>query len=268
MSNQRIRLAKYLNKRQLYHATFSEIRHDNNNQPQVLLINIYPIYKNGHKIPLRSKDNLVDNQGHQIAATHVWTELTDSFLKVPYELLYGDQITFSAVVSTYNIVRDDIIIKRKQLWQNGLADKEKVYQDYRKQIDSLYKESTFVKNQAFENYKNHLLTFPEMKLAQTKADIQFKQERNKLYRSCQRKMDRRIRKAQMAISKLQMIDYTLTDIKDINIIQLNKQFKHIKRFKYETNRLQDINYTKFLAAHSILARQNNLVEWQKERSKI
>lgn len=261
MSEQRLRLAKYLNKRQLYHATFSEIRHDNNEQPQVLLTDIYPVYPNGHKVPLRSKYTLTDDNGHQIAASHLWTKLNAGFLESSCELLYGDQIEFSATVETYPIVRENVVQTRKQLWKQNNLDRQKIYKQYQEQTSALYKIAANAKQKAYKSYCKHLLSFDEMKQAQNKAAKDFQRDRTKAFKACQRKMNNHTKRVQKQIQNIPMLDYTLTDVQDVKIIKLNRHFKSSVRYQYDIDRLSDTRYTKFLAAHSMFARQDKLSEW-------
>lgn len=267
MSEQRLRLAKYLNQKQCYRATFGEIRHDDHNQPQVLLKDIYPVYPNGHKIPLRSNSSLTNKHGQQIAATHLWTSLDKSFLQVPFELLNGDQIQFEATVITYNIVRDNVIKKRNQIWENGKKAKDQVYKDYCAHVTNLHKAANATKDKAFAAHKHHLLTYDEMKDAQADADRALKKACQKAKRSCKRKMDRRLKKAQKAIEKELLVDYTLSQVNQIKVIHINHHFNMHDRFRYDPTRINDIEYTKFLAAHSMLASQDKLDTWSNQKEK-
>lgn len=261
MSKQRTRLAKYLGKKQAYRATFNEIRHNEQNQPEVLLTDIYPVYADGKKIPLRSHDSLTDKHGQQIASDHLWTELNSAFLAVPFELLHGDQIQFTAIVTSYNIVRQDVLEKRNKLWEKGIAAKQNVYKHYQEQVNALYKTANLAKDKAFESYKKHLLSFKEMKKAQENADKIRKTACRKAKRSCQHKMDRRLKKAQRDIAKVEMIDYTLSKVQDVQIVKANQHFNLNVRCKYDSSRLNDLNYTKFLSAHSMFASQDKLNAW-------
>lgn len=263
MSKQRLRLAKYLGKRQFYRATFSEIRHDDHDQPQVLLMDVYPVYANGRKIPLRSRYTLTDKHGQQIAATHLWTRLNTNFLQVPIELLYGDIIQFSAIVETYPIVRDNVVQSRKQLWQQHNIMQQKIYQNYQDQAAALGKVCLLAKKKAYKSYKEHLLTFTEMKTAQEKAGLEFDKAKKKAYQVCQRKANRYTKKVQRQIANIKMLDYTLTDVDDVVIVKTNRHFNTDLRCQYNKTRLNDIRYTKFLAAHSMFARQGRLSEWSK-----
>lgn len=261
MSQQRSRLAKYVNQRQWYRATFNVIKHDKQNQPQVLLTDIYPVYANGRKIPLRSKINLTNTKGQQIAADHVWTSLNSAFLKAPCELLMGDLLQFSAVVNTYPIKRDNVQKKRELYWQQGTKAKEQVYQDYLRQRQMLYQNAQVAKQKAYQAHVKHLLTFTEMQLAQNDIDKQTKTLQQKAYRSCQNKMKRRIRHAQKEIATLPLVDYDLTKIEHVTVIKFNTHYSLALRCHYDCSRLHDLRYTKFLAAHSMAAKQDNLAIW-------
>lgn len=261
MSKQRLRLAKYLNKRQLYRATFSEIKHDKTDQPQVLLTDIYPVYQNGHKIPLRTKDNLTNAKGQQIAADHVWTNLNIAFLKAPRELLCGDLIQFSAIVNTYPIKRDNVQNQRQKYWQEGKNAKEQVYQNFLQQKQLLFQKAQTAKEKAYQAHLKHLLTFTEMQAAQKTIDQQTKALERKAYRSCQGKMKRRINKAQKEIAALPLLDYGLTKVRNVQVIKFNTHYSPAFRCRYDSTRLQDVRYTKFLAAHSIAAKEDRLADW-------
>ena len=167
MAIQRTRLAKYLNQKQRFRATFSEIRHDKENKPEILLLDLYPIYQDGRKIPLRSKPIIVNSRGEQIASDHVWTGLTASFLKMPKEVLYGDVIDFTACVTAYAINRDDVLQKRDLMWQEGKKASEEIFNEYRNYkhsvLEAEYQAMQKASQKAYEAYKQHLLTFQEMK---------------------------------------------------------------------------------------------------------
>lgn len=256
MSNQRVRLAKYENKRQFYHAVFGEIRHDKNNQPEVLLKDIYPIYPNGKKVPLRSKPELKDDKGEQIAADHAWVKLNIGFLNLPYELLNGDQIVFSAVVKTYPIVRQNVLKSRDMAWNSGQQKAEQVYEDYQHfkntVAENLYQEMKKSQEKAYAAYKKHILTFDEMQKAQKDAYRLFKNTKHKAYNSMQAKQKRRIKHAQKDIAQINLVDYELTDLQNIKIVDHITKFD-IFRKQYDKTRLNDLSYTKFLAAHSMAA---------------
>lgn len=59
--------------------------------------------------------------------------MTKSLLEVGRELFNGDIIEFNAVVKPYKIARDDILKQREDLWQNGLAQANLVYQKHQRQ---------------------------------------------------------------------------------------------------------------------------------------
>lgn len=267
MSKQRLRLAKYLNKRQIYRATFSEIRHDDHDQPQVLLKNVYPVYANGRKIPLRSRYVLTDEKGQQIAASHLWTNLNVNFLKVTHELLYGDQIQFSAVVTTYPIVRENVVKTRKQLWQQNKQDQKRMYKQYQLQLSEMYDTANEAKSKAYHAYRKHLLTFDEMKDAQNIATKELQRNRTRALNSFKRKAKNHTKRTQKQISNVSLVDYTLSEVQDVTLTKANKHFKPNMRCKYDETRLNDVRYTKFLAAHSMYARQGRLREWGQDNRK-
>lgn len=266
MSKQRLRLAKYLNKKQTYRATFGEICHDKKNKPHVVLLDIYPVYKNGHKVPLRSKDALTNKHGQQIAADHLWTSLTKSFLDTPFELLYGDQIQFTATVKTYKITRDNVLDDRDKIWQNCMENNEKLYQQYVRQKNELYRLANKSKEQAFKDHTKRIISFKEMKERQEEIDKLRKSDVSKAKQSYDRKIKRRIKKAQKQIKDEKLIDYTLTNIKNVEVIKPNHHFGTSVRAKYDSSRLKDLDYTKFLAAHSMLAKDDKLDQWSKENN--
>lgn len=252
--NQRIRLAKYLNKRQRFRATFSEIRHDKENYPEILLLDIFPVYKNGHKVPLRTKPVLIGKNGEQIVADHVWTKLTPSFLQLPTEVLYGDIIDFDALVTSYPINRNDVLNKRDDIWAEGKKESDQVYQEYQQYKSSIL-EAHYLAMQdaiqkAYDAYKNHLLTFQEMKREQKLLKRDYHKLATKAFNSMKAKQNRRIAKAQRKIDDLDLVDYGLSDITNINWYRKNKQVNQ-ERIYYDCNRLNDLAYTKFLAAHSM-----------------
>lgn len=258
MAIQRTRLAKYLNQKQRFRATFSEIRHDKENKPEILLLDLYPIYQDGRKIPLRSKPIIVNSRGEQIASDHVWTGLTASFLKMPKEVLYGDVIDFTACVTAYAINRDDVLQKRNLMWQEGKKASEEVFNEYRNYkhsvLEAEYQAMQKASQKAYEAYKQHLLTFQEMKKAQKCLQRDFHKDAEKAYNSMQARQKRRIQRAQKKIADLDLIDYTLSDINSVSWHKRNKS-ADIFRNDYDVRRINDLKYTKYLAYHSMAVRQ-------------
>lgn len=267
MSNQRKRLAKYKNKIQRYRGIFGEIRHDKQNRPEVLIKDIYPIYKNGKKVPLRSKDGPTDSKGQQIATDHAWIPMTQSLLEVGRELFNGDIIEFDAVVKSYKIVRDDILKQRENLWQSGLTQLNVVYRKYQRQKQRELTKARLVYNnssqRAYWAYKKHLLTFNEMKTEQKRLKQVYHNLHEKLYTSMKAKQKRRIDTAQHKIAQTDLIDYSLEYLSQVTAVKRNKRFDPY-RTMYDSNRLHDLKYTKFLAAHSMAASSGTLNTWQSE----
>lgn len=266
MSNQRKRLAKYENKTQRYRGIFGEIRHDKQNRPEILIKDIYPIYENGKKVPLRSKDGPTNSKGQQIATDHAWIPMTKSLLEVGRELFNGDIIEFNAVVKPYKIARDDILKQREDLWQNGLAQANLVYQKYQRQKQRELTKARLVYNnlsqRAYWAYKKHLLTFNEMKAEQKRLKQVYHNLRKKLYTSMRVKQKRRINTAQHKIAQADLIDYSLEYLSRVTAVKRNKRFDPY-RTMYDPNRLHDLKYTKFLAAHSMAASNGTLNTWQR-----
>lgn len=250
MSNQRKRLAKYKNKIQRYRGIFGEIRHDKQNRPEVLIKDIYPIYKNGKKVPLRSKDGPTDSKGQQIATDHAWIPMTQSLLEVGRELFNGDIIEFNAVVKSYKIVRDDILKQREDLWQSGLTQSNVVYQKYQRQKQRELTKARLVYNnssqRAYWAYKKHLLTFNEMKTEQKRLKQVYHNLHEKLYTSMKAKQKRRIDTAQHKIAQTDLIDYSLEYLSQVTAVKRNKRFDPY-RTMYDSNRLHDLKYTKFFS---------------------
>lgn len=266
MSNndQRIGLKKYLDTDQYFKATFGEIRHDKKNQPEVLLLNVYPVYETGKKVPLRGQNVLKTNKGLAIVADHLWTPLTPEFLKQK-ELLYQDEIMFKAHVIAYPISRKNVREKRDDIWINGKKESQKVYRDYEhlknNDLEMLWHLTQDATQKVFEAHKNHLITFTEMKQEQKQLMRNYKKKRRQAFASMKQKQKRRIKKAKQQIIQEELVDYTLDDVHNLNVIKYNKKLNKY-RVKYDPNRINDLSYTKFLAAHSQYAAQNKLKEWK------
>lgn len=261
MSVQRTRLAKYLNQAQRFRGTFSEIRHDKQNKPQILLLNVYPIYSDGRKVPLRSQPELTDKYGHQIACDHVWVSLSQDFLKLPKEALYGDILNFTAKVIAYPIVRDNVLAERNQYWEKGQDAYEEVYHEYQRQRDTILEARYLATQEAIEKaytaYKEHLLTFQEMKKAQNSLKRDFHKASQKLYQSMKAKQKRRIKTAQRKIQEIKTIDYGLTQITQVSFYK-PKQSNNIYREDYNPERYNDLKYTKYLAYHSMSVKEESV----------
>lgn len=253
LNSQRVRLAKYLNSVQRFRGTFSEIRHDKQNCPEMLLLDVYPIYSNGKKVPLRSKPYLTNKRGMQIACDHVWTKLNQNILRLSTELIYGDEIDFDATVTQYPITRNNTINKRDEIWQIGQKKREDVYRDYRQFRDTVleaqYQAGKEAIQKAYDAYKQHLITFSEMQKAQKSIQRELKASQHKAYRSMRQKQQRRIARAQQQIADVKMVDYGLSNLQNVSYY---KNSGHMNlRGKYDANRLSDLRYTKFLAWHSM-----------------
>lgn len=265
MANQRIRLAKYVGKTQRYRATFGEIRHDKNNHAEILLLDVYPVTSSGKKVPLRDKYKITGKGGKQVAADHVWVKLTQSFLKVPREVLRGDTIEFNAIAEPYKIKRDNVIKQRDKLWESGKRAADEVYQEYsnktKKQLEILWHQVDDAMSKAYWAYKHKLLTYNEMHKEQTRLKREFQQKRKQAYRSMQDKQKRRIKRAQKQIAETDLVDYELQRMSHVQVVKyLSKYNKY--RVQYDPNRAHELRYTKFLAAHSMAASNHTLKNWQ------
>lgn len=263
MAYQRTRLAKYLNTRQYFKATFSQIRHDKNNKPEILFTNVYPVYNNGKKVPIRDQSNTgpTDEKGRPIVADHAWVKMGIAFLRLPQEAMSGDEIMFKARVSEYPINRQDILDARQDRWLKGKQQAHEVYLQYqnqtKKELDQLWQETQKHSQQVYQNYKQHLITYDEMRARQKQLISDYKKVRRQAYYSMQNKQKRRITKAQKEINNTKLVDYELTNLREVQFVKLNHKFDKY-RVKYDPERLYDHKYTKFLAAHSIAAANNTI----------
>ena len=272
MSYQRTRLAKYLNTRQYFKATFSQIRHDKDKHPEILFTNIYPVYADGKKVPIRDKkeDGPVDKKGRPIAADHAWVKLGVNFLRLPTEAMPGDVIMFKARVDEYPINRENVLDARQDLWLKGKQEAQRVYLKYKnqtkKEMDALWQVTQDKSQAVYEKYKQHLLTYDEMRAEQKALLSDFKKARRQAYYSMQNKQKRRINKAQKKIKETKLVDYELTNLREIKFVKLNHKFDKY-RVSYNPDRIREYKYTKFLAAHSMAAANHTIKNWQDNKNK-
>lgn len=201
--------------------------------------NIYPIYKSGKKVPIRKYGIRIGN--NIVASDHVWTDLNREFLKVNTELKNGDIIDFDAVVSAYPIVRDDVQDKRNKIFNEMLTENDELYKEYITERNKLFK---LTQEKAQQIYHNSLLHLDEKKLAQKQLWSLFKKQTHKMYHSMQAKQKRRIRKS----TKIPLVDYGIANVKNVSIYKYQKTQN---RIRYDVNRINDVRYTKYLAARSM-----------------
>lgn len=223
MNKQRFRLAEYYQKEaKYYHATFDHLTHKVNQQgkkiPTILLTDVYLVDKQDNKIALRKSNDFIDKKGRHVVADHLWVKLTKPWFELSTELIKGDEIFFSAEVEQYKINREDVLLKRNQIWANAEKEAKQIYQRWSKYTDT-------------HKRKNFQLSLNKMKQKQQNI----------------------IEKAKKDQERLKLVDYTLNRIKNIKIAKLSKPKKGFERQKYCYDRYkrQGYKYSAWLAYRSI-----------------
>lgn len=141
MNRQRFRLGEYYGQQpKYYHATFDHISHKINSQkkkiPVILLTDIFLVNDKGEKIRLAKKNDFKDKKGRHIIADHLWVKLTKEWLKLPCQLLKGDEVYFQAGITKYRISRQDVLNKRNKIWNDALKKNEQIYKRWSKYTDT------------------------------------------------------------------------------------------------------------------------------------
>ena len=264
--NSRVRLAKYYHKYQYFKAKFGYLGLNKENQPTVILFDVYPVHPDGSKIPIRSKPKITDEHGKQIACDHLWTVFSAAFCRQG-ELLFGDEIMFKAKTVSYKITRQNTLNQRNQIWQNSLLETKQAYQAYlqtkNNTLSKLNSSIQLAKEKAYKAYKNKLLTYDEMKIEQDRLDKLMRKYHKQNYQRLKAKQKRRLMTTDKKIKDVKLIDYTLADISKLTIVKYNHKFDKY-RLTYDSSCFNDndLSYLKFLIAHSLAAYNNKLSSFE------
>lgn len=223
MNRQRFRLADYYQKgSKHYHATFDRLTHKTNAQhkkiPVALLTDVYLVDENDKKVRLSNKKDFIDKKGRHILADHLWVKFTKPWFEIPTELIKGDEVFFSAEVEQYKINRQDVLKERDKIWDEAKKKSEQIYLRWSKYTDT-------------HRRKNFELSLNKMKQKQRDLMEQAKKEQE----------------------ALELVDYSLNKIKNINVSKLIKPGHQFEReqYNYEQYKRQGYKYSAWLAARSI-----------------
>lgn len=270
MAKQRKRLKKNIGVKKYYHATFNKITHKKVRQangkqvsrPVVLLTDVYEIHKDGRKVRLGTSKIDISSKGKQVATDHAWIDLRVALLRTtPYadgdgfnELLYGDEIEFSATVKEYPIVRDDVISDRNKLWDEAKAKSDKLFNDWSSKMDkyqNAFDQAKIDKETLYVQYKRRNMSYDDY----TAQKQRINEDVQKLYPGkfdkIKEKQNKIMDKVKSDIANEKTVDYELTKLENIKCV--NQRVSHYgwTRIDYDASRIKEIPYTKFLAARSM-----------------
>lgn len=221
MSIQRVILADfYQQPPKYYHATFDHLSHTKavygKTIPVALLKNIYLVDSKDNRLANVREDTYIDQDGNPIIADHCWVQLNQAWFKLPRELLQGDEIYFKAEVEQYNITRDDLAKKRKLIWEKAKQLNDGIYSAWQ---GSKHMYHGVQYQSAYEQMRSHIQSNNEM--------------------------------ARLQQQNIPMVDYTLTDLSDIQVIKyLNHTERRIK-YNYKQYLKQHLKYSGWLVARSM-----------------
>jgi hypothetical protein len=197
MSNQRLFLKDYyLQPDQHYSAIFNHIS-THKGIPAALLTNLTLTDQNGNVIRINRYD--LNTRSKDEISDHVWIDLNSNWFKLKTELFYGDQIEFDAHIEKYPIARDDVLKKRNEIWENTVLENNNLKQMWCSQRNLYHGQ---IRQQKYSQIQ-----------AQIKNNVAVARQRQK---------------------QIPLVDYGLTDIKNIHILKLMPLLKYrsFKRTKY------------------------------------
>lgn len=234
MSDQRKALARYKDKTARFKGRYQEYRRSGDHL-ELLLTWVYPVNKDGHKVPLR-KDYVVAPNGERCAADHVWIDAFES-PSMARQFAKGEEVEFTALVKTYPIVRQDVLAKRDAVYDNYKTEEALMFKTYCQAQDELYDNYREESDRLYASRLAGTISFDEMKAGQEAAKKYFNDAKNRLKRSFAGKRQRRFDKAKKRQNDLELVDYEL-----INCQYLGTAVP------YDVGRLNDLAYVKYVIA--------------------
>ncbi|WP_099974021.1 hypothetical protein [Lactobacillus terrae] len=249
MSDSRRKLSKFVGQKILCSGIFNKLTHKHNKNtgntsPVILLTDIHILND--------------DFSNRDLVANHVWINVTKGmFQYIDKELFNGDLIVFSAKVSTYNIVRDDVLQKRDNLYQEMKQKNDIAFKQYREKYLDWEDEWQTIKDTndyVYQEYTKGNYSFDEMQKIQ-KQNIKAYQNRRPNIDSTSKKQQKQFEKSQREQQDLKLVDYQLQEIKIpkkyVNKFKLKRVYYGWERQKYDNKRINETKYTKYLAARSM-----------------
>lgn len=234
MSDQRKALARYKDKTARFKGRYQEYRRSGDHL-ELLLTWVYPVNKDGHKVPLR-KDYVVAPNGERCAADHVWIDAFES-PSMARQFAKGEEVEFTAVVKTYPIVRQDVLAKRDAVYDNYKTEEALMFKTYCQAQDELYDNYREESDRLYASRLTGTISFDEMKAGQEAAKKYFNDAKNRLKRSFAGKRQRRFDKAKKRQNDLELVDYELINCQYLGMAE-----------PYDVDRLNDLSYVKYVIA--------------------
>lgn len=234
MSDQRKALARYKDKTARFKGRYQEYRRSGDHL-ELLLTWVYPVNKDGHKVPLR-KDYVVAPNGERCAADHVWIDAFES-PSMARQFAKGEEVEFTAVVKTYPIVRQDVLAKRDAVYDNYKTEEALMFKTYCQAQDELYDNYREESDRLYASRLAGTISFDEMKAGQEAAKKYFNDAKNRLKRSFAGKRQRRFDKAKKRQNDLELVDYELINCQYLGMAE-----------PYDVDRLNDLSYVKYVIA--------------------
>lgn len=269
MANQRKQLGENLGETKRYHATFGGITHKGlkHNKPVLLLQDVYEVDEFGHKKRIRRSDSVVSNN-KKVLTDHSWIELTKRIFKaLDSELFLGDEIEFNAQVSTYNIVRDDVLDERNELFKQALKKNDELFIKWKSDMDEWVNSYELVQKKLddlYVKYKNKELTFDEMQKMQKEVKRDYKKKKPVAIDKIKERQQKNLKKIEEKQQELQLVDYKLVNISKIDVVKYKRVYYGWDRLKLNSDRLDDLKYTKYLAARQFgYSKKQKFSEWNK-----
>lgn len=273
MSDQRVALKSYLGQKQKFRATFKNLASKENSrkitQLVALLVDVYPIdNKTGKKIRIANQQQIVlsKNGSKRVAADHCWVDFRKAMTTANFydgkkkvmqnvELLDGDEIEFFAVVDEYPILRDFSVKERNKIWDDARAKAQLVFEQWNKENQKKNKayEKMIKKNETiYQKYQDKKIDYAKMRELQDKEKAKFNSIKLKKIDDVKKQQQRILEKAKQKQQNVELVDYELTKISDIKVVDINHK-NDSARIKYDWDRIKakDIKYTNFLIAHSL-----------------
>lgn len=243
MSDQRSQLGEFLGQRLWFKATVERFSHKKipagGFSPVLFLLDVQLSDKKGKSISAKVAD-------------HVWVFANKEVFKVGKELFEGDEISFSAVVDTYSIKRQDIVDKRNNVQQAVNLNNKQIFQDYRENYvdwkDDWQKVAQ--RNQAIkQQFQEGQI---DRKTMQQLEQANIDQYKNRQPNGVAVKKEEEANKQQAKIDQqaLKYIDYQLVDLRQVKFIKQRRLRKGWIRKQIMEKDQSNRKFTKYLAARS------------------
>ena len=201
----------------------------------------------------------IDKKGHIVdpdIADHAWVNASKEVFKIGKEMLPGDEVMFSAIVTPYGITRRDVLDKRDNVVQAANQENKQIFNDYREEYLD-WKDSWQNVLQANQAAKQQL----QKGLIDRQAFQKIEQQNIETYKSAQpngvqvkKDESNNLAAANKKRNSYKLVDYQLEDLQQVSFKKERRVVRGWQRLSISTDDVQKIKFTKYLAARSFAYR--------------